>query len=370
MFRNKPAALLLFLVLPFVISTGARASSLIPDTEIREETARYNTTTVEVMDAVSEMTCSADFYLPAMHSVYYNGPEAYFVSSSGVINNDYTVNENVIEIRTNVDEIRLEELKLKKAEAEKAYGDDVAVRQKELQKLNEQYVSAASVGDVYTATEMNLSIQALNTETEKAQYEYEQRIADLEDDIEELEEALMMKYISAPFSGRIAWIQTYSKDEIIHPGDLVMTLMDLSKVYLRASNAIPPGTPVKIEVLYRGDTYYFEGRSVVNCSALTSGQKSGSIIEFDPSQFDTLDVDLGSINLRMIRMNVIYSSGSQKNILCVSTDALIKDDLNYYAEILDDDNIIHRRPVKVLLLKNRMAWVIEGLSEGDTVILQ
>ena len=180
----------------------------------------------------------------------------------------------------------------------------------------------------------------------------------------------MMKYISAPFSGRIAWIQTYSKDEIIHPGDLVMTLMDLSKVYLRASNAIPPGTPVKIEVLYRGDTYYFEGRSVVNCSALTSGQKSGSIIEFDPSQFDTLDVDLGSINLRMIRMNVIYSSGSQKNILCVSTDALIKDDLNYYAEILDDDNIIHRRPVKVLLLKNRMAWVIEGLSEGDTVILQ
>ena len=37
---------------------------------------------------------------------------------------------------------------------------------------------------------------------------------------------------------------------------------------------------------------------------------------------------------------------------------------------VDDENVIHRRPVKVMVLKNQIAWVIDGLEEGDVLVLQ
>ena len=125
-------------------------------------------------------------------------------------------------------------------------------------------------------------------------------------------------------------------------------------------------------VSFRGNDYEFQGKSVVNCGLLTSGTNNSSIIEIDQKDLMSISSNLRQLDVRAVRINVTYTDSSMKNVLCVPTDALTKGETDnlYYAEILDKENVIHRRLVKAMLLNNKTAWVIDGLQEGDVVVLQ
>ena len=225
-------------------------------------------------------------------------------------------------------------------------------------------------GDPYTAELLDYRVKILNIEAEKAAYEHEKRIEALDKEIAELREEQNHTKITSPYEGRLSYIQNLTEGNVIREGDLLMAVTDLSEIYLRANSSIPSGSSVTVTVSYRGDDYVFEGKCVVDCSVLTSGNDSTSIIEINKDELLSLNSNLRQLDVRAVRFNVTFQDSRMKNILCIPSDALIKDGSFYYAEILDEEKVIHRRPVKVMILKNKTAWVIDGLEEGDVVILQ
>ena len=369
MLRNKRLPILLLSLLALLLGVSVQASDLIPLSEIGDESANYRTTVVERTDAISERTCSATIYLPVEHKIYYKGADAYFVKDLAVYGNDVKEGASVFEIDPDVDEIRLTELQLQKEELERQYNDANAVRDKEIVKLVKQHTEAMP-GDPYTAELLDYRVKILNLEAEKATYEYNNKIESLDKEIAELEEELKRTTIDSPFSGRLSYMLGMTAGRIIRDGEHVMSVTDLTKIYLRANASIPLGLPVKVSVGYRGDDYVFDGKCVINCSMMTAGTDTTSIIEINMEDLLSINDNLRQLDVRAVRIEVTFTDSCMKNVLVVSTDALQKDGNYYYAEILDDENVIHRRPVKVMVLKNQIAWVIDGLEEGDVLVLQ
>ena len=377
MFRNKLLPILCVILLMTAVSFTAAASERVPEDRINSETARYRTAEVVRGDSVNMMYSSADIYLPVVQSVYYDGAEAVFRKASSVFGSDVDEKETVFQIEPNVDTIHIEELRLKKEELAQSFENAEASRSQALKKLWEEFNSASAVGDPYTATMKNLEIQRANIEEERAAYQYEKQVAAIDKELEELDEQMKTTKIDAPISGRITWIQHYTEGQTIPSGQHVFSITDLTKIYLRTSASIRSGLSVIIEISVRGDDYEVPGKCVVDCQEQSGGAKSGSIIEIDAEALANFMEEMGKyagniriLDSRAVGIRVHYAESEMKNILMVPEDALVKDGSIYYAEILDENNAIHRRPVKAVVLKDHNAWILSGLSEGDTVVLQ
>ena len=373
MLRNKKLSVLFLALFGILFSVGVRASSssLIPLSEISDESANYRTAVVERTDAVNERTAAAYLYLPVEHRVYYEGANAYFVKDLAAFGNEIGKDTPVYEITPDVDEIRLTELRLEKETAARQYEEDCSARNKEIDKLVKQHAEAVP-GDPYTAELLDYRVKIMNIEAEKAAYEYDRKIRMLDKEIGEIEEEQERTTVDSPYEGRLTFVQSMAAGTLIREGDHIMSVTDTSKVYLQTNGAIPSGRDVKVTVSFRGNDYEFQGKSVVNCGLLTSGTNNSSIIEIDQKDLMSISSNLRQLDVRAVRINVTYTDSSMKNVLCVPTDALTKGETDnlYYAEILDKENVIHRRLVKAMLLNNKTAWVIDGLQEGDVVVLQ
>ena len=366
MFRTKRKMMPLLLagmLLPTLLG-----SSLIPPEEISDDTAHYRTTVVELGDIVTESTCPGNVYFPAIHDVYFEGAPSRYVKQLVLTGKELQPGDGIFDVLPQVDEIHISELELQKEELATRYQDAEVLRVKEREKLQREYNSAAGVGDVYTAGILEVSLQEHDLNAEKAKYDYERQLQAIDEEITELREQLEKTTVSTPFGGKMVWIQTYNEGTIIHEGEKLLTVTDLEKPYIRTTKPIPAGTPVKVKLKYRNIEVETEGVCVVNC--LFAGGTEGAIIEADLSMAKEYVEDLTLLDSPMVGIGVTYNEIELKNVLKVSEDALIKEGNFYYAEILDDENVIHKRPVKVLILKGGVAAVLSGLSEGDKVILQ
>ena len=371
MSRNKLRILAAALLLAASSVLSASASELIPEDEISEETARYRTVKVERGDISSVLSCSATLYTPYQRNVYFEGGQARYVKNAAIERSIVKEGDPIVEVTPIVDNIRIEELKYKQQELDKSWQDAEDARASSRQKYQEDYQIAVTNNDPYMMGILSLQIESLNVEQERAAFEYNEAAANIQEELDKLEAEKEVNSVTAPFDGRISYLQYFLPGTVIDKGTHVATLMDMSKMYLRASNDIPAGREVTITVSYRGQSYDIPGRSVLNCAELSGGVRSGSIIEFDRSFLDLLpDGDITAIEARAVSVMVSYESIGIKDVLTVSADALYKDGITYYAEILDSDNTVHKRPVRVIIYKNTIAWVLDGLSEGDEVVLQ
>ena len=366
----KILSALLLMAAALLVITPSSAANLVQPEEIGDDTANYKTAVVTYVDISSEVSTGASLYFPAEQFVYYEGAEAYLVKERASSGHEITEGTPVYEIKPNVDEVRIEELKRNLTELEKRYTDTVSSRERELRKLRNDHAQAVAAQDVYTAQLLDLDVQAKLVEAEKTDYEYHLSRSRIEEELTELEEELERTEITAPSSGLLSWIQHFTDGSIITPGQHLMTLTDISKLCLRTTNPIPTGQEVTVVVKYRGEEHPIPGKSVVNCSALTSGTMTGSIVEVDLKDISKISDNLLQIDSRAVNLSVVYEDTVLKNVLMVTSDALIKDGNNYFVEILDEENVIHKRPVKVVILKNKFAWVLDGLQDGDTVVLQ
>lgn len=321
---------------------------------IADDTA-YTLTTVERGTLLTKAQAKASVYYPEWTSIEFSSDygSATFVKFL-VESGDYVEEGQVIaEVQTKIDEIEMEELKLKLTRAEEDYEEFIAQMESALQAA-EAAVAAAS------GTEKKIAELKL----EKQQMEYAGRKASAEANVQALaqrkeiyEKAEETTQIVAPIAGVIGWLNRYRSGDTIWDGSSVGGIYDTSKMLFTVKDmtgVLRYGMTVTLKDS-KGNEHIGE---VISCNSdsisshLLAETAYIRIEDPDPKQSYT----------------AAYETIRMENVLLVNASAVKTDAGGTYVLMLSEG-----RPVKQYFISakivNGTCYILSGLTEGMQVII-
>lgn len=210
----------------------------------------------------------------------------------------------------------------------------------------------------------NLEIDKLQASYEQFLYQAELEMKNLEEAITELEEEQSDNVLRAPFDGVIDSVSTFTKGDKVVPGQVLITMHSTDKLLLETTNTankLRYNMPVTIEVSNRQNVRTFTGKVVT----------APNILPLEISQ-DIMFIELDeAVTEEDLKGTVKYSATLEKvqDALVVNKEAVNAEDGSNYVYILED-NALKKRFVKVYSSTHSdTVWILDGLSEGQTVII-
>jgi len=302
-----------------------------------DSAVNYTTVQVERGDLVKELTMSARFSAVEQH-------DAFFKVGGGRIEKIHvsqgtTVREGDVLMELNNDDA--------------VYNLEKAKLNLEIQKLNlentRRYQGANSLA--YKTGELNLQIAQM--------------------EVERLTQQAEANVLYAPVSGEVI----FAKDDMA-VGDTVLaydplfTIADTSELHLVCSdpqaNLLVVGMDAKITLRARGFTgVSAPGRVMQSPADSPTDATSKAIIVFDyeltPAQ---------KIQLFGREATVTVELESRGDVLYLPTDVINTNGVNKYVRVLEADNSVVEKSVTLGLTINNKVEIIDGVEEGEVVILK
>ena len=367
MFRNKlggmsgvlAAALCLTVALS---SCGKQEDS--PDLSlVVPEAANYQTTTVTVGDFVSEKT------LPA--TVVYLDSAELTVEESGakfvefLVERDQQVEagDPILTYQVEGSQADLTEKKLRLQEVENDYARQSSGYQSQITRLKNSLAECTKGTTDYDLVNCNLKLvqsQANQLKLETA-YQKEQ----LKKEIEEAAEKLDVQTLYAPFSGTVSLLASIAEGDLIENNLALCTMRSADRLLLQVENnpAFRYGDTVRIKAGLLSGAEGYEGR-VVTCGRILPGKVSERVTYIELA--DSADVErlkLASGNL-MVTADVVNLS----DVLLLTNDAITTKNERDSVSLLEED-VLNQRYISVGSKGEEESWVIGGLEEGQTVVV-
>lgn len=362
MFKNKRIAALL--VLLCMLLTACQASvpddNLISDEMIVPEEIKYKTTEVTVGDYEKVSQGSLSLKYPVTEQLKVEATGQVTVKAIHVKSMQNVKAGTVLaEFEVKIDEAALAELNLKLERAKEAFRTGKQTRQDNIDNAKKKTEGLTS---------HELKIAQLNLEKQQVEYEQyvyqtQKSIAAIEEDIAEIYANARKKYIVAPFDGVVESVASLAVDERVSTGKVIVTLRSTDEFYLLAESSgtkLRYNMNVTIEAGKKDEKLEFSGRvvSAPNALPITLAQSS-AIIHIE-----------SGVSHTVLKNTPIYRSieESVKNVLLVDRSALGKDDNGDFVYILGND-VIQKRYVLRGLNNTEHFWIMDGLTEGQSIIL-
>lgn len=361
MFRNKAFLPFLLCLCLFASVAFAQSESLISEESIKAETVNYSKTeTIE--PGTFEITRQAggtEFY-----------PYTYHLRCevSGAKFDEYKIGRkdevkagDVLAVFTlNIDEVELEKRRTTLVNAEKSYELQKLQKQEDIQKMLD---SISKTNDLYERDLLTLRIQRAQIAYEQFCYEQERTIAAHQDSISEMEEEMAKNVLLSPFDGVVTEFQFLWEGERLSTSQTLITLSRTDGMLLRINNPngyFRYGMNVTIEYGPAKKRVSIGGRVVGEDSMLTEERKDGfAYIQMEPFK------DNGT---KFINPTVKTSSIRVENVLTVPRRAITLESGKHYVNKLTD-GVVQKRFVNHIMQNNNTVWVLEGLSAGETIII-
>lgn len=369
MLKNKMLPVLLLVLALFLAGCQekAQADSLIPDSLMVPEQINYETTQVE------KRTYTDWSGTTELNPVYPVNDQLFWTVENSRVNK-YLVKNGTVEAGTplmvfDVAESKadLEELRLQLQRKQEETSNGKAER--------EAAISAAKA-DMEGLTSHDLEIAKLTVEKLQAEYEQfvyqsDREISRIRERIAVLEEAAGNDTLIAPFDGVI---QSTSTTKIGEPNNVSSSLYYLESrdtYFLKVADDFPYNAKLlfysyeEFESYEDADAFLREGKVLFTGTVVAAPNILPDSVQQDA--WVKLDGDMADISFEELEdMNVMwfYTSEEIQDILSVNTAALHSEGDNYYVNILED-GIIKKRYV----LRGKGNWIIDGVTEGETLIL-
>ncbi|HEY8385023.1 MAG TPA: efflux RND transporter periplasmic adaptor subunit [Porticoccaceae bacterium] len=179
-------------------------------------------------------------------------------------------------------------------------------------------------------------------------------------------EALLAEYvIVAPFSG-VLGVRQVSQGALVSPGTLITTLdaLDIVKVDFTVperwiSQLLPGQTITASSVAWPGRTFVGMVSSIgTRVDAATRAVSVRARIDNDESL------------LRPGMLLNIHLASEPRDALVVSEAALIQEGSERYVFVVDEDNVVTRRPVEIGQREGGLVEVVNGLSPEEKIIIE
>ena len=333
MSRIKRLALLLLAL----CLTTAQAEELIAPDAIVPETANYRTAEIVRGDYTETAQSGASEVYPLTYRARYEGAEARFVRFLVKKGDEVKEGDVLAEVSLN------------------ARQDSLSAAQAALN----------AAADEFSREEARLKLERLRLETEKYRYEQERSIRMQEEAIEEAREDFENTQITAPADGIVSDLPTFKEGEPIYSGWTMAYLYSTDRLLLRVKNEAGKfryNMPVTIETGVAKSRTTVTGRVVATDLLLLSSDRKENVA------YIALDAQYDHRELVIRNSQISGETVRVQEVLLIPRAALTLEAGNYFVSKLSDDRV-EKRFVNSRLSSTPTQWLLQGLEEGDLVIL-
>lgn len=318
----------------------------------------YQTMTVEKGTMAVESQMPIGFIYTSRMPVVFESEVGSTTFISYLVNvNDYVSEGNPIaQISTGVDEIVLEETKLRIQRAQES-------RDRAFADMEEQHDAAERAVAESSGTQRRIAelrLEQLEMEQERNKRRVEEEVAALQEQLAAYEEATEVTQILAPVGGQVTWLNYFGHMDKIWDGTKIAEIAYMDEMMFAVkdpSSVMRYG--MQVNIMNGQGENGFAAKIVSSGSKYLSSSFNGERAMLKPI-LQSADV---------WGFNMTYENIHIDNALLVSTAAVRNDKNGTYVVELKDGKLI-KRYFTVGKTVNDLCYAIDGLTEGMTVVVQ
>ncbi len=353
MFRTKSALILLCVVLCAMLCVGAGASQtdilVIP--EAASDAVNYTVAEVRRGTFVKEVSAQAKVVYPIRCSVYFEeAGEAEFIEYAVKRGDRVSAGDVLMRYSVKGDEVEYKQRELTLKRSEEDMRAEIRAREEEMDRLRRE-ISLQRDND----EKQKLSIKLRRAQTELEQYKLRQtRLIDQQK--RALEDAGRQKIceLIAPTDGIAEEIAYKREGAVLSDGELLLSIYSDEVMLLRVDDSL--------------------GNFRYNMPVLVSGAQqkewTGRVVSSaqDGADYAYILLDECGNDESMRNLRVTASTVQLEDVLIVPRSALKNQNGRQYVTVLCD-GVPQTRFVTVGMLTAAEAWILDGVSEGDRLIV-
>ncbi|MCI8799303.1 efflux RND transporter periplasmic adaptor subunit [Acetatifactor muris] len=207
-----------------------------------------------------------------------------------------------------------------------------------------------------------LKIEKMETEYEQFVYQSEREIARLQKSLEELEEKAGNDTLFAPFDGVIDSVTFYNPGDLMTADNILVTMHATDRFYLAADNgadALRYNMDVVVEAGKKNERKTYVGK-VVAVPAVLPASVPGTVALIE------LYEEISQEDLKT-SLQYQYNSEELQGVLLLDRSAVDSEEGKSYVYVLEED-MVQKRYIVPGLTNMKEIWILDGLTEGQTVI--
>ena len=362
---QKAAALcMVFAMFTAGCSQNQGASGEFKESFLTPQKTNYKTVKVELGGYERVRTGSATVIYPLQFELTWEEDGTYYQEAAVTVGQAVKEGDPLVYFHREEDKIALETLKLQLKRKQESYAAENARRLTAIATAQENINTLKAQGaTAYELEKARLDEEKLQIEYEQYLYTSSKELAGLEEQLSEMEQAAQRNVLLAPHDGVIDSVTKIQAGDKVTRGQVLVTMHATDKLLLKAQNAsenLRYNTDVIIRIGNIENPSIYTGKVIVAANILPTGvSQDMTLIQVDQ---EIAENDLK----KAIKFEGTVEALS--NVLVVDQRAVQKEDGKYCVRILDGDTV-QKRYVAAVKVNTEKMWILDGLSEGQLLIV-
>ncbi len=354
--NRRFAALLLALMLA---CPAAAASELIAPEKIQADEVKYTTCTAYLGEYVKSINVGASEYYPLVMTVNYKGDPAVYAETLVKRGQEVRTGDPLLRVTVLYDAVQMTELELSYERAVEAY--EAGVKDRE-EAIDAQERSLAAETDEYRRRLGALQLKKQKLALEQYIYQQEYGLEDRRRQIDDLNERHEATIVTAPMDGVVSDLTYFKEGDRLYKGTTICQISSQDVLLLAVRDGrLRYGMTVGVETGAAKERVGLVGRVVAASDCLDGVVSEYALVEPD-MQTATDEVKWRATKLAVDVVRL-------ENVILVDRKAVSLNNGNYIVTKLTEDGVTQKRFINQGLTSSTTTWVLQGLEEGDVVII-
>ncbi|HIS68980.1 MAG TPA: hypothetical protein IAA58_06410 [Candidatus Gallacutalibacter stercoravium] len=316
----------------------------------------YQTVEVARQDFTESYSVTAQRAYPVQSSLYFTKENARLESFAVSKGQTVKAGDVLATFTVEGDAAALEEARLKLERTQEEF---------ELGKTQRQEALAQGQQALTGLTGQEAALQQLKNQRMQAEYDQyvsrtEYDIANQQRQVADLQEDVGVNQLTAPFDGVILSVASVKEGSRVDPSEAMVKLYASGQMLLQVDDPqrLTYNMPVQVTL---GDDSTVAGRVVAATNLLPKTVTDGAV-------YIALEEEVDPIQINGARVS--FDTFAQNGVLVLARDAVHNEDSGgYYVNILQD-SMVQKRYILAGHISQNGVWVMDGLQEGQQVILK
>lgn len=217
-----------------------------------------------------------------------------------------------------------------------------------------------------------------NENNQKTIEAYQERIADLEEEIAEMKADFATTQVRAPSNGIITWIEEFEEDQLLKPGTRLCEVSHESNSFILVEDPghiLNYGNEASINYMNKDQQQSTTTGTIVTLqqSAVSGALRNDwTLISVSPEAMGDMSSSFANAGgwWNRARFDVSVKARKMDNVLLIPRRAVISKNNRIYVRVRYDDGRVVEQGIIVGGADTNNYWVVEGLTEGMVVCLE
>ncbi len=369
MLKNKIICYLLSLTACLYLCSCGQPEETKIEALITPEKVNYDTKQTEKSDYLVESQGSVSIEFPNALQLSWDTAGATVKEVLVEKGQEVKAGDVLMSFSVEVDKIALEELEIQLLRKQEDYArkkDVMEVQLKEAEEEAEEIVN----GHSYRIAVLN--VEKKRIDYEQYVYQTEKAIAELEKKVREQKDLIANTELKAPIDGVIGSVPYNSEGNPVVVGETLITMFATDEVLLKVNRA-DEKLRYNMDVIVTKNKSSYAGHVISAPNILPGTVNQDYALIALEEQLTLADYGYetrgpGRGYGFMAKMEFTAKYQELNDVLLVNKEAVRKEDGKNYVYILED-GAVHKRFVTVGLSGKTHTWILDGLHEGQEVIL-